>query len=253
MNSLPLLPLSLSKDNRIYSGSSMNGFTTALITGITAFAATNIDDIVLLTFFFAQAKAPSRPIQVVLGQYLGFMILILASLPGYLGGLVISKPWLGLLGLLPIAIGISQILKSESEQKMVQTLSDEWKQTATPWGFNFNRLLARQTYSFAAVTVANGGDNIGIYVPLFANSNLVSLGIILSTFVVMIAVWCGIAYLLAQHPAIAHTVANYGHKIVPLVLISLGVFILIESRTYQLLKVQSAILAATCDQFGSHF
>ncbi len=37
-------------------------------------------------------------------------------------------------------------------------------------------VLNPQTYKVAAVTVANGGDNIGIYVPLFASSDLTSLG-----------------------------------------------------------------------------
>jgi cadmium resistance transport/sequestration family protein len=202
----------------------MNGFMTTVIAGITAFAATNIDDLVLLTLFFAQVNASFRPIQIVVGQYLGVTILILASLPGYLGGLVIPKAWLGLLGLLPIAIGISQLLKPEAEQNMVQTVSDQSDQTAP-----FHKLLSHQTYTVAAVTVANGGDNISIYVPLFANSNLVGLSLILGTFMVMIAAWCGLAYVLARHPAIAHTVANYGQRIVPWVLISLGVYILLES------------------------
>jgi cadmium resistance transport/sequestration family protein len=202
----------------------MNELIAAVIAGITAFAATNIDDLVLLTLFFAQVNANFRPIQIVLGQYIGVTILILASLPGYLGGLVIPKAWLGLLGLLPIAIGISQLLKPESEQNMVQTVSDQSDQPV-----RFHKLLSRQTYTVTAVTVANGGDNISIYIPLFANSNLVGLSLILSTFMVMIAAWCGLAYVLAHHPAIAHTVANHGQKIVPWVLISLGVYILLES------------------------
>lgn len=96
-------------------------------------------------------------------------------------------------------------------------------------------LLSPKIYQVATITFANGGDNIGIYVPLFASSNLISLGVILSVFFVMIGVWCYIAYQLSRHSAIANTLASRGKYFVPFVLIALGVFILIDSGTYRLL------------------
>ena len=67
---------------------------------VTAFTATNIDDILILTIFFAQVNSEFRPRHILIGQYLGFGLILLASLPGYLGGLVIDHKWLGLLGIL---------------------------------------------------------------------------------------------------------------------------------------------------------
>jgi len=169
----------------------MNGFTQALVTGLTAFVATNVDDIVILMLFFAQVNATFRPRHIVAGQYLGFLILIAASLPGFFGGLIIPRAWIGLLGFVPIAIGISQLLNRDSES--VQAVSSQVPSAGT-WLPLLSSLLGSQTYQVAAVTIANGGDNIGIYLPLFASSSLPNLTVVLSVFFAMLGVWCALAY-----------------------------------------------------------
>jgi uncharacterized membrane protein YidH (DUF202 family) len=50
---------------------------------------------------------------------------------------------------------------------------------------------------------ALGSDNIGVYVPLFANSRLESLLVILGVFLLLVGVWCYVAYKLTTLPAIA--------------------------------------------------
>jgi cadmium resistance transport/sequestration family protein len=216
----------------------MDWIVQAILTGTTAFIATNIDDIVVLMFFFAQVNATFRPRHIIIGQYLGFLVLILASLPGFFGGLLISKEWIGLLGFLPIAIGLKQWL-SPSDENDIQTVSDEWVSSHGKRSLmsRLTTILTPQTYGVAAVTIANGGDNIGIYVPLFANSNLTTLLVTLVVFVGLIALLCSIAYRLTQFPGITQVLTRYSHAIVPIVLIGLGIFILLESKTYRLLKL----------------
>lgn len=213
----------------------MNGVVEAMLAGISAFAATNVDDIVILMLFFARANSILRPRHIVTGQYLGFLVLIGASLPGFVGGLMIPKVWLGWLGLLPIAIGVSQLLRSPKDDEIsIQTTTlIQSDPGGSNWRSRLASILSPPTYQVAAVTLANGGDNIAIYVPLFAHSSLPELAIILSTFLVMIAVWCLVAYFLAKHPLWAETLARYGHRLVPFVLISLGIFIFVDSETYQ--------------------
>lgn len=218
----------------------MSWIVQVILTSITAFAATNIDDIIILTLFFAQVNATLRPRQIITGQYLGFSALILASLPGFLGGLLVPKTWIGVLGVLPIAIGLSQLLNQDSDDD-VQTIPRDTT-ASTPSRSVLLRLvfLTPQTYTVAAVTIANGGDNIGIYVPLFANCDLPALGITLAVFFGMITVWCYVAYRLAQFPSLARVLTRYGNAIVPFVLIGLGIVILLESKTYRLfLSVRS--------------
>ncbi len=209
----------------------------AIIAGFTSFVATNIDDIVILTIFFTQVNNTFRRRHIVIGQYLGFTALIIASSPGFFGGLIIPKAWIGILGLVPIAIGVSQLISREKEDNEVQVVSGElnYLKASNPVMSILATFLSPQSYKVAATTFANGGDNIGIYVPLFANSDLASLLVILSVFFVLVGVWCYIAYLLTRHSTTAHILTRYGQFIAPFVLISLGIFILIESGTYRLL------------------
>ena len=215
----------------------MTQLGAAFTEGIIAFAATNIDDILILLLFFTQVDTNFRRRHIIIGQYLGFLAIILASLPGFFGGLVVRREWIGLLGILPIAIGLKQLLSGQQEDTEVQTVSDNFTQTS-PSNFILSfiwTILHPQTYKVAAVTIANGGDNISIYIPLFAGHNLASLGVILIVFLVMVGVWCAIAYYLSLHPAIATVLSRYGHRIVPFVLIGLGLLIMYERGTFTLL------------------
>lgn len=215
----------------------MSKLGTTFSEGIIAFIATNIDDIIILLIFFSQVDVNFRRRHILLGQYLGFTAIIIASLPGFFGGLVIQREWIGLLGLLPIAIGIQQLVYRKEETITVQTVSSDFREsTATNPVLSFIlSVLHPQTYKVAAVTVANGGDNISIYIPLFAGHDFASLGVILSIFFVMVGVWCAIAYFLSRQPTIAHILSRYGKAVVPFVLISLGLFIIYERGTFTLL------------------
>lgn len=212
----------------------MSELLAALITGITSFIATNLDDIIILTVFFSQINVNFRLHHVVIGQYFGFVAIVLASLPGFLGGLIIPEAWIGLLGFVPIAIGVHQLFRSADQDDGVQTVS--WEMPPKQRQPFFAGLLAPQIYHVAAVTLANGGDNIGIYVPLFASSSGLELTVILGTFLVLVGIWCATAYYLARHPAIAPILSRYGNVFVPYVLIGLGLFILLENGSYRLLS-----------------
>jgi cadmium resistance transport/sequestration family protein len=215
----------------------MSGLISAITTGVTAFSATNIDDFVILLLFFAQVNATFRRRHIVVGQYLGFTALVIASLPGFFGGLIVPRHWIGLLGLVPIAIGLSRLLNREEDSS--EEVEEETRQSDDSPIASF---LSPQTYSVAVVTVANGGDNIGIYVPLFASSTLESILVILGVFFLFLGVWCYAAYKLTHQPAIAHVLARYGNALVPFVLIGLGVFIVLESGSLSLPKLVASCL-----------
>jgi cadmium resistance transport/sequestration family protein len=206
-------------------------FGTILV-GISAFVATNLDDIVVLLIFFSQVNATLRRRHIVGGQYLGFVVLLLLSLPGYFGGLVLPKAWVGLLGLLPIWVGISQFRNKDAENPEVQTVSSkvalEQKASILTWATS---ILSPKTYQVAAVTVANGGDNLGIYIPLFASNSFPRLAVMVSVFLILVGVWCWIAQQLTRQRAIALMLSRYGHRVIPFVLVGLGLYILVDSGT----------------------
>jgi cadmium resistance transport/sequestration family protein len=203
----------------------MNNLMTPIMAGFTAFTATNLDDIVILLLFFSQVNAIFQRRHIVAGQYLGFIALVMVSLPSFFGSMLLPRPWIGLLGIVPIAIGISRLLNPDAEEEA----GGEEPQSIPLLG----SILSPQTYGVAAVTFANGGDNVGIYVPLFASSNWQSLLVILGVFFLMVGVWCYAAHQLTKVPAIAETLTRYGNPLVPFVLIGLGSLILIDSHTLE--------------------
>jgi cadmium resistance protein CadD (predicted permease) len=104
----------------------------------------------------------------------------------------------------------------------------------------------------AALTVANGSDNIGIYVPLFASSSVTSLIVIVSVFLILVGVWCAFsrserfafAYGLTSVPTIATILTSQGSTFVPCVLIGLGIFIVKESISFAFLALAISYLWA---------
>ncbi|MEH2042528.1 cadmium resistance transporter [Nostoc sp.] len=216
----------------------MTWLISTLFIGISAAFATTFDDNLYLTAFFGKVNRSFRPKHIVIGEFLGFTALVFASLPGFFGGLIIPTTWIGLLGLLPVAIGISNLISREEEGETVQAVSVDLTSPAKSVRQK-KSLLATirdpQTYRVSAVTIANGGNNIGIYIPLFASSNLPSLGVILCVCYFTVGVWCLLSYNLTRNPLMTPVLTRYGRKIFPFVLIYLGLSILIKSETYRLL------------------
>jgi cadmium resistance transport/sequestration family protein len=193
---------------------------SAITTAVLAFAATNIDDIFVLMLFFAEVDKRLKRWHVVAGQYIGFAALVGLSLVGYFARFVVPEEWIGLLGILPIIIGLKKLWELKRGKRVEA---------------HVEKPAAHAVFTVAAVTFANGGDNLGIYTPLFASSNLLQLVITLAVFFTLIAVWCAFGYFLGRHPAVYGVLDRYGHLIVPFVLIALGFYIMIESGTFHLL------------------
>ncbi|MEH2366418.1 cadmium resistance transporter [Nostoc sp.] len=215
----------------------MNELVTAITTGLIAFIATNIDDIVILLLFFSQISANFRPRHIVAGQFLGFTVLLILSLSGLFGGLVLSKNWIGLLGLLPISIGISSLVNREedSSKEVVAAIEEAEAEASTITSF-----FSPQAYSVAAVTIANGSDNISVYVPLFASCNLESFLVIIGLFFLLLGVWCYVAYKLINNRVIADVLTRYVNYLVPFILIGLGVFIVLKSEALSPIKLAAS-------------
>jgi cadmium resistance transport/sequestration family protein len=191
-----------------------------ILTSIIAFASTNIDDIFILILFFGNKNYTS--FQIYVGQYIGVMVLVGISLIGTTAGYFIRREYIGLLGLFPIYLGIRQLIDLMKKRTEAQNIKEPGADNA---GF----------LAVAAVTVANGGDNIGVYIPLFNTMTDAELVILISIFLVMIFVWVSIAKYLTSHPLLAGAISKYGHIVTPIVLCLLGIFILKESGSFALL------------------
>ncbi len=181
----------------------MKSVPALVIASIATFAVTNVDDLVLLTLFFAK-RVPTWT--VIFGQCLGFAGIVSLSLAGLWVAAAIPGAWLRCLGLLPLGIGIKQLLQAHRS---------EWKSGDRNAG----------VISIAAVTLANGADNISVYVPFFV-INHERVWIILLVYAALLLVWCRMAKSLGNHSLVLRSVERYGHFTVPVVFIGLGIYIL---------------------------
>jgi cadmium resistance protein CadD (predicted permease) len=176
------------------------------------FAATNIDDIVVLTVLFVAARGAGRPRtwQIVAGQYAGIGALAGVAVVVAAGLLVVPDPWTGLLGLLPIALGVRALLARRGDGVEPPA-------------------VVGSLLGVAGVTVANGADNIAVYVPVFRSLDPTTGLVWLVVFAALVAVWCAAAALLGNHPRVVSLVGRAGHWLVPAVFIALGAIILTTS------------------------
>jgi cadmium resistance protein CadD (predicted permease) len=188
---------------------------------IVTFIVTNIDDLLLLTLYFADSRYKTK--SVVAGQYAGILVLIGVSMLGLLLGRILDPPFVSMLGLLPMYIGISALFSfRKGDEDANEDKSDQQKES-----FQF--------VSVALVTIANGGDNIGVYAPLFATIPIHFIYLYVLLFLVLTGVWCMLGYWSVKHPAVKKLFSNYGKMILPVFLIVLGLFILQDFFSWLLL------------------
>jgi cadmium resistance protein CadD (predicted permease) len=178
----------------------------ALIT----FVVTNIDDLLILSMYFASPKYKTS--NIVLGQYLGIITLTTVSLVGVLVGEFVDHRWISLLGLFPIFLGVKDLIALRKK--------DDVEETDQPLKSRF------QFLGVALVTIANGGDNIGVYTPLFATTEIQYVAMYSLAFMFLTAMWCLLGYWTVSHPRVKSIFARYGKIILPFFLIILGIFIL---------------------------
>jgi len=192
-------------------------FWTALV----VFVTTDIDDLILLTAFFGDTRL--RRGAIVGGQFLGIGALMAVSAAAAAASLAIPPHWPALLGAVPLALGLwklPSLWRGRGEPD-----DDEEREGAERAARNTHS----QVLAVAAVTIANGGDNLGVYIPLFS-ANFHALPAYALVFAVMTAVWCAVGHAFVKHPAGAALMARSGHAILPIVLILLGLWILSDAR-----------------------
>ena len=179
----------------------------AFVTAAVAFAATNVDDLFVLMLLFGQAINGADRWKIIAGQYVGVAFLTAVSLMGALGLGRIPAGYLRLLGLIPLALGVRA-----------------WKGQN---GGEETKTGALSVMAVAALTVANGGDNIGVYLPLFIGMNRGETAVTVVTFALLCGLWCLLGSRLASLPGLRQLLQRHKGWLVPVVFILLGVSILL--------------------------
>jgi cadmium resistance protein CadD (predicted permease) len=180
------------------------------------FAGTSVEDLVVLTALFLSSRATGWPRwwQIWAGWYTGIAVLVVVSAAAALGLVFVPREWIGLFGLVPLSIGV---------YKLVATIRARGR------GVVPRPVMATKMLTVAALAISNGGDNIAVYVSVFRTVGLARSMIMVAVFAVGVAVWCLAASWLGSHKKTVEMIELYGHWIVPLVYMVIGVLVLWNS------------------------
>lgn len=196
-----------------------------IVTSIILYSGTAVDLLIILMLFFAKRKSRKDIINIYLGQFLGSVSLIFLSLLfAFVLNYIPSKEILGLLGLIPIFLGLKVLLLGDSDGEAIA--KDGLRKD------NKNLIFLVAMITFASC----GADNIGVFVPYFTTLNLANLIVALLTFLVMIYLLVFSAQKLAQVPSVGETLEKYSRWFIASVYLGLGMYILIENNSFDMLR-----------------
>lgn len=195
-----------------------------VVTSIILYSGTAVDLLIILMLFFAKRKSRKDIINIYLGQFLGSVSLIFLSLLfAFVLNYIPSKEILGLLGLIPIFLGLKVLLLGDSDGEAIA--KDGLQKD------NKNLIFLVAMITFASC----GADNIGVFVPYFITLNLANLIVTLLTFLVMIYLLVFSSQKLAQIPSVGETLEKYSRWFIAVVYLGLGMYILIENNSFDML------------------
>ena len=195
-----------------------------IISAIGVYISTSIDYLIILIILFAQLSQNKQKWHIYAGQYLGTGLLVGVSLfAAYVVNFVPEEWMVGLLGLIPIYLGIRFAIVGEDEEGEEEEIIERLEQSKA------NKLF----WTVTLLTIASGGDNLGIYIPYFASLDWAQTLVALLVFAIGVLIFCELSRVLSSIPLISETIEKYKRIIVPLVFILLGLYIMYESGTIE--------------------
>lgn len=187
-----------------------------LLEAVAMFAATNIDDFVLLTLFFMLAGRDRRRVgQIVAGQFLGIGVLVAISLLAAWGLRLVAPQWAGLLGLVPLTLGIVGLVR-QARRPGAPTPGDRPQSIGGVLGVT-------------AATIASGGDNVATYTPAFRSMSPGAIAATIAVFAVLTASWLAVAAQVTRSATLMRRIARIRGWLVPAVLCLIGVTVIMRS------------------------
>ncbi|EFV74592.1 CadD family cadmium resistance transporter [Cytobacillus sp. FSL W8-0315] len=198
---------------------------TTILTAAAIYVATGIDYLVILILLFSQIKKGQEK-HIWIGKYIGTIIVIGASLLVAFGVTnLISQKWvIGLLGLLPLYLGIKIWVKGDEDE-------DEGSILSLFSSGRFNQLFVTVTF----IVLSSSADDFSIYVPYFTTLNVTEIIVSIIVFLIMIGILLYVGYRLANLDFVSEKIEKYQRWIVPIVFIGLGIYILFENKTFDAL------------------
>ncbi|MEY8442167.1 CadD family cadmium resistance transporter [Lactobacillaceae bacterium 24-114] len=190
-----------------------------IITGVLLYWGTAVDLLIILMHFFSKIRDKKGIKNIYIGQFLGSELLIMISLVfAYILHFVPNKQLLGILGLVPIFLGLKVLIVGDTGG---EELAKEKLNSAQKLNLTKNICLI--------TLVSCGADNIGLFVPYFISLTPLNLVITLIVFTIMIYCLVYLAHRLATIPTIGNLLERYSRWFISSVYIILGISILMEN------------------------
>jgi cadmium resistance protein CadD (predicted permease) len=189
-----------------------------LTAAVLSFIATEIDDFLVAVIIFAQYTKKTERASIVAGKYIG--LAVLAGGSAFLAVFLSRFPhqYIGFLGLVPFALGIKRCFEKNGDDPADKSNTDV-KQEAALILFSIS------------ITIGSGGDNLGVYIPLFASMNSAAKLITLIVYAFMQAAWCALQIMTAAILPVKKIISRTSRILVPAVFILLGLWILSMNGT----------------------
>jgi cadmium resistance protein CadD (predicted permease) len=183
-----------------------------------AYVATNLDNFILLVSLLARYR--NHTSSVVAGYFTCMLILGFVGL--WIGKAANIAPveYLGLLGFVPISIGafeLIQLRRGKAKVTVAQEKSVDGVQKV------FMTTLFSQ--------LGNGADTIVVFGVLFIDSMPSADILTILTLAAMAVIFVFVGIYAVRHPALCDWIDRYAYRVMPFVLIIVGVYILANTAT----------------------
>ena len=195
--------------------------------GITAvaFVGTNIDN-TLVTMAMVAGAPMERARRIALGQVVGFWIMVGVAAGAAAVLYEFSPATVGLLGLVPLSIGIKGLFDAISGRRSGRAGGSDTVG---------RRAVGRSFTAAALVTMAASGDNLAAYIPLFRAAGAGDVAAIVVVFAVgeLLVTWVILAG--GRHPRARGVMTRLGVVAVPVLLCCIGVLVMLQAGTFSAL------------------
>jgi cadmium resistance protein CadD (predicted permease) len=202
------------------------GFWSDVGIATAAFVGTNVDNTVVTATLVAGAPL-DRARRIAAGQVVGFVALI--AIAGAAAALLFefSPAAVGLLGFVPLAIGLRGLVG------LLVRPSTHGGRTGSRWRRRpaTDRAVGRSLTAATLVTLAAGGDNLAVYIPLFRQGGAGKLSAIAMVFAAGEVAVTALILAAGRHPRARSVMTRLGAVAVPLLLCAVGVLVLLTAGT----------------------
>ena len=196
----------------------MNSIIAIIPIAAGAYVATNLDNFILLVALLARYRNHSS--KVVAGFFVSVLIFAFAGLWIGKAADIVPVEYLGLLGFVPISIGVVELVqlrRSKSKETMTKEISVDGEQKV------FVTTLSSQ--------LGNGADTVIIFGVLFIDSVPSADFLTILTLAAMAVIFVFVGIYAVRHPALCEWIDRYAYRIMPFVLIIVGVYIVANTAT----------------------